>query len=430
MGLLVVAVAAFFATASVRQQTLTRTELIRHEVASAEKQAEEEREARRMRQERLQVMEQLASDPENVKLLLRAASLYGQDRRYDDAIFLLEEARRLAPNDPEPYRALYQAYVAQGQFDRAYDYANEGLKRFPKDLELVLGACHLDTLVGWNAQARELLNRLSGTPDGDNPRVRVASALVYRQVTDSRHAEADLAAAIRQDPKNDTVYALLSGVQWEVGKGKEAEESIRKALALKPDNPDYLLHLSEIQLRGRTPELIEASRQTAEHALRADPGNRNAFFAMAMALLAEKRTAEAQEILERLLQRYPDYTQAGYDLAQIYLRSGRQEEAQRLLKEYSAGVHDADTLKSLTLKVSMLPDAPAPLLDLGRFYNDSGSHDKAVLVLRRALALQPGSTETRRQLARALEGQNRSGEYAELAARPQWHVVDLMTTGA
>ena len=129
--------------------------------------------------------------------------------------------------------------------------------------------------------------------DANNPRALIASALIYRQVTDARHAEADLRNALKQEPKNDKIYALLSGVLWEIGRGKDAEEAIRGALALDARNPDYLLHLGEIQLRRRTPR-ESVRRATAEAAMRADPGNRNAFFALAQTFLAEKRKDEAR----------------------------------------------------------------------------------------------------------------------------------------
>jgi cytochrome c-type biogenesis protein CcmH/NrfG len=430
LGLLLAVVVAFFGTASMRRQVTQRTEQMRREVAEGERMASEAREARRLRQERLQLLEGLAQDPENVPLLLRAASLYGQDRRYEDAVFLLQEAQRLAPDNVESYRGLYQTCISQSQFDRAYDYAEEGLKHAPRDMELILGLIHLDSLVGWNGPARDLLKRLDGTPDADNPRVHIASALIHRQVTDSRHAEADLTAALAREPQNDKAYALLSGVQWETGKSREAEASIRKALALQPDNPDYLLHLSEIQLRGRTPESIEASRQTAERALQVDPGNRSAFMAIALALLTQKRAAEATGILERMLARYPDDPQASYQLAQLRLRAGRQAEAQQLLTKYAEGVHLADDLKSLTLKVAMVPNSADAHLELGRLYNLTGAYEKAVLVLRRALQLAPGNADARRELARALAATNRSGEYAELVARPGWHIVDPLAAGA
>ncbi|HEU4754915.1 MAG TPA: tetratricopeptide repeat protein, partial [Armatimonadota bacterium] len=311
---LLLLIVAYFASAHFRRNALIQADLTRRQVQSAEKAAREELELRAKRQERAKLLARLADDPENVDLLLQTAALYGQDRQYEDAVFLLQEALRIDPARIETYRALHEVYLSQGQYDRAYDCATEGLKRSPGDLELSLGLVHVDSLVGWNTAARETLRALQNSPNWNNPRVRAASALIHRQVTDSREAETDLKAAVEKEPANSTLWALLSGVQWEIGKGPEAETSIRKALQLDPDNPDYLLHLAELQLRKRTPADIEASRQTAEAALKADPGNRNAFFAIAQALVAQQKTAQAQEILEQLIRRYPDHALAGLEL--------------------------------------------------------------------------------------------------------------------
>lgn len=426
LGLLAVLATVYVATSGYRRNALLKAELIRREVAAAEKQRDEELEARKKRHERLGLVTRLGDAPEDVPTLLRAAALYAQDGEYEDALFLLHEVRRLQPSHLEAYRALYQAYIAQGQYDRAYDYAVEGLKQAPKDLELLLGLVHLDSLVGWNFHARRQLRQLEGTPEAENPRVRIASALIYRQVADSLHATQDLEAAVAKEPHNDKALALLSGVVWETGDGPKAEGYIRRAIELAPENADYLLHLAEILRLRKTPAALEEAHRVAERALKNDPGNRHAFFAIAKALLAAGKTSDAEEILERLLERYPDHAQASLELAQIYAASKRPKEAEPLHKRYADGMRRGDALKSLTLKVAMREDAFEPHRDLGKLYNDLGESTKAVLVLRRALQLRPGDPVARKELARALAATGRSGEYAELATQPQWHALDVL----
>lgn len=427
LALLAIAGGAFLATGSMRRHALIRSELIRRQVDQAEELAEQELALRRSRGERADLLRRLEHSPEDPALLLKVGALFARDRRYEDAQFYLQEARRLRPDDPEPYRALYQGAMAQAHYDRAYDYAVAGLERNPRDLELVLGLVHLDSLVGWNGHARRQLQLLEGTPEARNPRALVASALIYRQVANSRQAEAELREAVRLDPVNDRALALLSGIQWEAGESREAEESIRKALALSPDNADYLLHLSEIELRRRDAASAAASLRTAEQALRADPGNRNAFFAMALAQAALGNREEAREILERLLQRFPGHPHAALELGRLYSRMGRATEAQRMLARYRDSLARQEVLKGLTLKVAMLPDASEPHSDLGRAYNDAHEPEKAILVLRRALQLRPRHPKAVRELARALAARGREGEFFELAAHPGWRVSDPLS---
>lgn len=424
LALLGVAAVAYLGTSNYRRIALARADATRREVAAAEKRRDEELQARQKRVERVRLMQKLAQAPEDVPTLLKAAALYAEDGQYDDALFLLEEARRLEPSNVEPYRALYQAHIAQGHYDRAYDYAVSGLRHAPKDLELILGLVHLDSLVGWNFHARRQLQLLKGTPEAENPRVLVASALIHRQVADSLHATQDLEGAVARDPANDKALALLSGVIWETGDGPRAEDYIRRALRIAPDTPDYLLHLAEILRARKTPEALQEAKERAEQALTIEPGSQHAFFAIAQALLAQGQTDEARGILERLLERHPEHPQAALELAKLYVKAGKSQEAAALNRRYAEGMRQADALKKLTLKVAMMENAFEPHRDLGKLYNDSGESMKGVLVLRRALQLRKGDESARRELARALAATGRSGEFSELASHPEWHAGD------
>ncbi|MFN3651489.1 MAG: tetratricopeptide repeat protein [Armatimonadota bacterium] len=423
---LLLAIAAYFATAPMRQKALARTEQLRREVDDAERRRDEELSARGRRGDRVKLLTQLAATPEDVTLLLKTGQLFAEDRDHEDALFLLHEARRIDPSNIEVYRALHQVYMSQSQYDRAYDYAVAGLERSPRDLELILSVVHLDSLVGWNSHAQKMLKLLDGTPEASHPRVRIARALIRRQVADAKHAEQELKGAVEVEPKNDTALALLSGIQAEAGDLAEAEVTVRRALAVQPEKPEYLLHLADVLLRKSTPESVVEAQKTAESALRADPGNRNAFFMIAQSLLAQKKTDEARGILERLLQRYPDHPLASLELSRLYAREGKEAEARRLNQRYASGLQLQDRLKQLTLKVAMVPNDFDAHLKLGRLYLEVDEAQKACPVLRRALQLRPASAEARRELGRALTVVNRVGEHAELAAQPEWHAVEFM----
>lgn len=428
-GLLALVGAAFLGTAGYRQQLLAETRALRRDVEQVEADRRAREELKRKRGERARLLEQLAQKPQDFDLLIRTGALYGQDSRYEDALFLYHEARRLRPDRAEPYRALQEAYITTRRYDRAYDACTEGLKRVPDDLELTLGLIHLDTLVGWNNHARAHLAALKNSSHRDSPRVLIASALVHRQVADSKHAEKELRAAAERDPRNSKVYALLSGVQWETGNAEGAEANIRKALELEPENADYLMQLADIERGKRTPEGIAASIKVAERALEVSPGNRFAFFTIAEALLDQKKTEEARKILEGIHRRYPEFTKASLALGKLYVRDGRTAEGKRLMEEYTSAVREGSALKGAYFKVGMQRDQAGPHIALSHVLFEEQEPEKAILVLRHALTLEPNNSEAKRQLGRALVAAGRGGEYGELVRHPHWHLPEMLDQG-
>jgi len=428
LGALALVVVVFAVTLPMQQKLRSRAEVLRREVEESEKDAREELATRAKRQERVKLLEGLAAAPEDFDLLMKTGSFYVQDREYEDAVFLFQEARRIRPEAVEPYRALYQTYIADARYDRSYDAATEGRKRHPDDVELILGLVHLNTLMAWNREARELINHLKQTTEADNPRVLIASAMIYRQLADTRHAEEDLKAAAAKDPQNGKIHALLSKVQMETGRESLAMETIRRALELEPENGQYLLHLAELQRGLRTPESLQAAKKTAEKALSIELGSSDAYFAIIQTQLAQKHTEEAQRMLESLRRRHPDHPGAALELGKLYVRQGRAVEGQKLLDDYSRGVAIADRSKGLSVRMAMQPKNPEAYVEMAEMLVDNGAPEKAIVIARRALQLVPGSRPALLQLSRALESADRAGEFLELARRPEWHLPEFMET--
>jgi Flp pilus assembly protein TadD len=72
---------------------------------------------------------------------------------------------------------------------------------------------------------------------------------------------------------DEGIYLVLSGVQAQAGRLKEAEASARKALELNPDDPQALVQLSSVLDRAGQ---HEASEKTLRDLLKREPDNATA----------------------------------------------------------------------------------------------------------------------------------------------------------
>jgi Flp pilus assembly protein TadD len=132
-----------------------------------------------------------------------------------------------------------------------------------------------------------------------------------------------LRQASRSDPSatslNNLGIALLLLRRYD-----EAEHSLRKALELKPEDPNTTLNLADCLALNRRPEeariLYTRVAETADRL--ATPGNWHLLGIEAQALAHLGRTVEAVETIQRALRLSPDNAQLVYEAAVVYALLG------------------------------------------------------------------------------------------------------------
>ncbi len=143
--------------------------------------------------------------------------------------------------------------------------------------------------------------------------------------------------AIEKDPKYMLPYLELAKLYELDGKGAEAEETLKKALAAVPGNVVMMSELGYVQARaGKVGEALELLKNAAK-----DESYTPAQYYLAYALGMDGQLKEALAVFERVLKENP-YASIAYRLrAEVYEKQGMEKEA------------DADYRKvlELTLKI-------------------------------------------------------------------------------
>jgi tetratricopeptide (TPR) repeat protein len=328
VGVLGIAIAAYFLTAGMRAKLAERAWFDKLAVIRAQQIQDQERDRRKLRADLRDALKALGKNPEDFQALLKAASVYGQLQQYPHALFLLREAARLQPRSLEVFRAKSQVYFSIGAYDRAMEVTAQGLKLAPDDLELSLTRLDVEAALGQAGQARVEVKRLLAAHPKE-ARAHMMAALLARQVADAKGATAELKEAQRLDPRNDRICGVLAVMQWELGQRKEALENVHRALEINPKDSGYYLQLADMTRldSGSNPEGLREAVRVYRRVLELDPQAEQAKFGIAQCLIAMK-DPDGQKILEEVVRNNPGLAAPLLELGNLYQKLGRREEAQ------------------------------------------------------------------------------------------------------
>jgi uncharacterized membrane protein YgcG/tetratricopeptide (TPR) repeat protein len=220
--------------------------------------------------------------------LLALASFFLSVEEADEAARVSEEVVKLAPDMAAAHHALGASHHIGLRLDAA---ATEYARALELDPKLTAARRSLADLRRASGKAEEALAlyREQLTIDAADKPARAGMVLSLLELGKKEEAESELAAALKDDPRN---MALLVGASyWHAAKGEaqRAEELAAKAIEIEP-------------------------RYTWAH------------IALARALVAQKRTREAERIL-RFARQYGNFPTLDYELASTLAVSGLYEEA-------------------------------------------------------------------------------------------------------
>ncbi|MCA9175150.1 MAG: tetratricopeptide repeat protein [Planctomycetales bacterium] len=262
------------------------------------------------------------TDAENRVLLGGYYLEVGADARQVLEVFY-DQAKRSAPDAPEPHIAAGQLALQKGDFALAATSFQEALKRDAERPDAMLGLARA-FLDSDQAKATEYLEQLLSKFPGFVPGLLL---LAERQIDGELFDEATktLDQALDVNPDEPRAWALLSVISTLLGDEQRAAFHRRVALGWWPENPevDHLI-----------------GQKLSRH----------------------YRFAEGAELQRNVLKLRPNHADAKLQLAQDLLRLGQEEEGWRLANEsldadgYSVLAHNLVQLREQLGKFTTLED--------------------------------------------------------------------------
>jgi tetratricopeptide (TPR) repeat protein len=269
---------------------------------------------------------------------LNLGVIESRERRFREAIPLLEEGASLEPELPQIQYSLGAARFAAGRFGEAAPALERALAAAPGSPEIrrMLALAWLNA-EEWG-KAAELL--AADPARGSSPELQYAYGLALvrsGRAADAEPVFSELLSASDRWPALDVVVGQAYAQQ---GDFEAAIAMLQRALALDPNAAGAHSTLGEIHLRRGE---LAAAEAELEAELAAHPQDDRAAYTLATVLELHQKPEEAAELLESILGRQPRLAKARYLLGKILLGSGEVEDATEQL-EAAAGLAPGDAM--------------------------------------------------------------------------------------
>jgi tetratricopeptide (TPR) repeat protein len=275
-----------------------------------------------------QLADQIQKHPDQPQDLYLLAEAYLKLRRVEDARNSIAKLDQLSASD-------YRTQTGIGVLLARYRLYDEAIPHFQ--------------------------SALHANPDSDDVKFDLADAYfrkgLYPQALD---AAAGISTAGQQD---DAYLALLGDIQAHLGNSTRAVEIFRDAIRRNPDNDQYYLLLTLVQLRGND---MRGAAQTLHQGLLRIPSSGKILWGLGLISVLEGNTPQAAEQFERAVELLPEWEGSYSTLGVFYYETGQIEKAREVLSRFkgsnAAGSLDVNRIEEVLSRTpAQAPSAGQPM---------------------------------------------------------------------
>ncbi|MGA2040517.1 MAG: tetratricopeptide repeat protein [Bryobacteraceae bacterium] len=272
------------------------------------------------------------NNPKAYPFLTALAMHYSFQGRKDDMLKVLQQIKSLK-DFPDGYLAVGDFYRRLGDTDAATKEYRQGQAQDPKRKTTYQKRMVEAYMVRGKTAEAEDINRqiLKDNPQDSFAKEVEGSVLLDRG--DVAGAMVDLQGAVTSDPKNPANHYRLglahkaramSDRTIAAGEIEQARQEFERALTIRPDFVMARLELARLEIAKGD---YAAAIKTADEALAVDRSNLFAKIIESAALMGQKKTAEARQLLESLRVQSPNSPDVVFQLGGVSLAEKKYKEA-------------------------------------------------------------------------------------------------------
>jgi tetratricopeptide (TPR) repeat protein len=273
------------------------------------------------------------------------SNLAPQERTQLDLTELTAQIQK-HPDRPQDLYLLAEAYLKLGKVDDArntiaqLDQLSSGDYRTQTGVGVLLARFHL-----YDDAIQHFQTALRASPESDDIKFDLADAY-FRKAAYPQALEA--AQQVSATGQQDAAFlALLGDIHAHLGATTRAAEIFRDAIARNPDNDQYYLSLTLVQLREKD---VAGAKATLQKGLARIPGSGKILWGMGIVSVLEGNTTQAAARLERAVELLPEWPGSYSTLGVFYYQTGQIAKAREVLNRFkgsSAGGLDVNRIEEV-----------------------------------------------------------------------------------
>lgn len=265
---------------------------------------------------------------------------------FNKARRLYEEASLLAPTHPHPRIRLSSLLYEVGKWKEAIRVTRKLIKRWPRIQPAYVVTALSYTRLGRLKMAERFFRQ--GLAIKEDPKLLVFLGSVLGHLEQNDEAEECLRRALELDPDNDEIYSNFGLIYRKKGQHDAAEKYFKRAIEIDPKNSFAHAELGSLLSRNRTKEATHFLRRAVN--LKPNDGWSRAYLAEALSRLRRLKAAEEQ--YRGLLELWPNESISNWaygdflackrkdrSTAERYLRKAVEVEPKNQWANYYLGRH-------------------------------------------------------------------------------------------
>jgi tetratricopeptide (TPR) repeat protein len=257
------------------------------------------------------------------------SALSAQERTQLDISELNEQIQK-HPGQPQDLYLLSETYLKLGRPDEArqtiaqLDQISADDYRTQTGIGVLLARYRL-----YDDAIQHFQAALRANSDSDDVKFDLANAYFRKgKYGDALDAAQKVSAAGAQD---DAFLALLGDIEAHVGETAKAAEIFRNAITRNPDNDQYYLSLTLLQLRDND---LTGAEQTLQRGLARIPGSGKIVWGLGLVSVLRGNAKQAAAHLEQAVDLLPEWVGSYSTLGVFYYQTGQIEKAREVLNRF------------------------------------------------------------------------------------------------